>query len=354
MATSSAGKALAVFHYAAPAVTIAYFLVAKIVSACFLVQPSKRAGNAARRYATCGLLGLVVLTALAQLAGYINQSFHQQDWSTSQHCMVYVLVTILAYGSFAIGLVETKKPKMHVYLGTYLVGFVAEVICTALQAVVERPIDYLTMSRLALQVVRALLLLILCVTGAVFGLRDRARCREQDDETEPLLANGGDGMNAANGHPKKPSDRQSYGTQSNDEHTDEDEIDLDFDSDSDEPDKDQELKKQRLKRLQDSGSWLAYLKDFKIFIPILWPSRRPFLQFCLAVVALVVLADRFLNVLIPRQLGIITDELAAGAGKGVLPLESCRDMDAVRLAQLLCWFAAREVFCRVAGAAVEL
>lgn len=50
------------------------------------------------------------------------------------------------------------------------------------------------------------------------------------------------------------------------------------------------------------------------FIPYIWPIRNRRLQGFAGIVGFCLLAERILNVLVPRQLGIITDKLAKGTG----------------------------------------
>ena len=62
----------------------------------------------------------------------------------------------------------------------------------------------------------------------------------------------------------------------------------------------------------------SYAKAFSIFIPYLWPSNSRNLQAKILVVCLSVLGVRVLNVLEPRQLGIVIDRL--GLSQGHIPL----------------------------------
>ena len=55
--------------------------------------------------------------------------------------------------------------------------------------------------------------------------------------------------------------------------------------------------------------------QIQVFFPYIWPTGRPLLQFNMAGVALCVLATRAVNILAPRQLGILTNALGDGAAK---------------------------------------
>jgi ABC-type transport system involved in Fe-S cluster assembly fused permease/ATPase subunit len=216
------------------------------------------------------------------------------------------------YASFVLGLVENEKPVWHPFLGACITGATTETVITVIQAITTHNDDY-AFARLALQTVRSLLLIALCISIGSFMLQDRRYSKTSSDESEPLLGNG----------LERTTSKQNYGTAPEQvEHDDENEDDSDDGGDSDwdeDPDELKKLKQQQRKRLQEKGGWLGYLKEFKIFIPMLWPSRDRFVQLCLGLVGLVIIARRFLNVLIPRQLGIITDELTKGQGNGELP-----------------------------------
>ncbi|KAK5680249.1 hypothetical protein LTS10_007176 [Elasticomyces elasticus] len=313
MGKHDVATALKTLHYVAPAAVVIYFISAKTVAACFLHQPSKRAGSAPRRYAAIGILLAVVATIIAQGIVYVLEATRNPEWASSQDAAVYVLADLLAYVSLTIGIAENKKPIWHQYIGAWTVGLLGEIALTALQPLAEPTKNRYAIACAVCHVLRSLLLLILTLSGFAFAILDRQKTR-QTKETEPLLSNG-------NGHAAKPNGYGAVNGSGNGvtvpeaEESDDDDID----SDSEEPDRDKELKATQKKRLEESGSWLNYFKDFKIFIPMLWPYRNRFVQSCLGVVAIVTFAQRFLNVLVPRQIGIITDQLTQGGGNGVVP-----------------------------------
>ncbi|KAF2020323.1 P-loop containing nucleoside triphosphate hydrolase protein [Aaosphaeria arxii CBS 175.79] len=70
------------------------------------------------------------------------------------------------------------------------------------------------------------------------------------------------------------------------------------------------IKMHQRKRLEKQG-WFAYIKEFRIFLPCLWPTGSIRGKLCLVVLILDLVINRFLRVLTPRQLGVITDKLIA-------------------------------------------
>lgn len=325
MATKGVPKALQAFHYIAPLLPVCYFVIARLVAACLLQQPTKRPG-AVRRLVAIGLLVLVITTAAAQGIDFIVQACTRKDWSTPQDAIIYVLADFAVYSSLLIGIGDNKSPLWHPYTGAWLFGFATELACTTLGAVAGDQ-DQNAGFHQAMHILRTFLLLLLVLWGCFIILRDRSKSNKTDAETEPLLANG---TNGANGHAKtpaygsltRPENDVSGRASSDDGSNTTDEDDEDIDSDSEEPERDKELKRQQKKRLEKSGSWLNYLKDFKVFIPMLWPSRNRLVQLSLAIVIAVLIAQRFLNVLVPRQMGIITGQLAETQGTGIIPWQA--------------------------------
>lgn len=71
--------------------------------------------------------------------------------------------------------------------------------------------------------------------------------------------------------------------------------------------------------MEEEGGMWNYLKSFLIFLPYIWPSNDRWMQLWLLAMLFSIAIERVLTLLIPRQLGIITDALVNGAGKGYFP-----------------------------------
>ncbi|KAK3712957.1 hypothetical protein LTR37_008842 [Vermiconidia calcicola] len=321
---SNTPVALQVLHYATPILVFLYYTLARAAASCFLHKPTKKSEQT-RRYAATTTLLLVNATVVAQAIAYFVESLAHPGYWATQDCVVYVLGSVFAYGSLTLGLLEARYPVWHPLLGSCLAGVALEIPTTVLQAVTQSNGDDFAFSRLALQVSRCILLVCFCVSGGWYTLHERLRSRQDGDEAEPLLSA------TANGHATKTNYAAVPGSPEDHDNGDS----TDEESDTEETDQVKELKKQQRKRLRQTGGWLGYSKEFKIFIPMLWPSKDRFVQACLVVIGIVLVAERFLNVLIPRQLGIITDELTKGNGNGDFPLR------AVSIWMLLSWLGSR-------------
>ncbi|EQL38360.1 hypothetical protein BDFG_00712 [Blastomyces dermatitidis ATCC 26199] len=129
---------------------------------------------------------------------------------------------------------------------------------------------------------------------------------DQGEDTAPLL-------NHATGEPA--SGQSSYGAESvssqstsgADSFLNED--DDRWNSDEDYGDEERGRKDSWASQLRKRGNWITYLNNFKVFLPCLVPKKDIKIQGCLLICVLCLIASRFLNILVPRQLGIVTDKL---------------------------------------------
>jgi hypothetical protein len=63
-------------------------------------------------------------------------------------------------------------------------------------------------------------------------------------------------------------------------------------------------------------SWWEYLRGYAIFFPYLWPSKDRRLQILMILCFALVMLQRGVNVLVPHQLGKVTDILSGENGPG--------------------------------------
>jgi ABC-type transport system involved in Fe-S cluster assembly fused permease/ATPase subunit len=86
-------------------------------------------------------------------------------------------------------------------------------------------------------------------------------------------------------------------------------------------DDDKDVKNAQAKRLEEEGGWIGYLKGFAIFLPYLFPKDDWKVMACLGLRLVHMIQERFLNLLTPRQLGIITTKLQHSyeTQSGVMP-----------------------------------
>ncbi|KAF1809423.1 hypothetical protein P152DRAFT_476551 [Eremomyces bilateralis CBS 781.70] len=68
-----------------------------------------------------------------------------------------------------------------------------------------------------------------------------------------------------------------------------------------------------------SLNWWEYLRGYSVFFPYLWPSKDRRLQICVVLCFLIVVSQRFVQVLVPIQVGTITDILSGEQGEIRMP-----------------------------------
>lgn len=154
------------------------------------------------------------------------------------------------------------------------------------------------------QAARLVVLLGLLVDCCTRWTLSRKKYQQNEEEARPFL----NGSNTS-------CETLSYGTQNRISHREpgsedysSDDSASDYGTDSEEDNGDG-LRKSQLRK---STSWMVYISHFKLFMPYLIPRKDYKTQACLAICLLCLIASRFLNILVPRQLGIVADELFAG------------------------------------------
>lgn len=65
-----------------------------------------------------------------------------------------------------------------------------------------------------------------------------------------------------------------------------------------------------------SKSWWEYIRGYSLFFPYLWPAKSLRLQITVVVCFILLVAARVVNVLVPIQVGLITNTLAGEEGYG--------------------------------------
>ena len=66
-----------------------------------------------------------------------------------------------------------------------------------------------------------------------------------------------------------------------------------------------------------SKSWWEYLRGYSLFFPYLWPAKSLRLQIMFVICFILVMLGRAVNVLVPIQVGIITDTLSGEYGENL-------------------------------------
>ncbi|KYG42810.1 hypothetical protein M433DRAFT_73019 [Acidomyces richmondensis BFW] len=311
----SRSGACGVLHYFTPLGTILFFISAKVVAACLLHKSSKTARATLPRYFAAALLIAVASTTVIQGLLYLIKATQYGMRAPPSDAIIYVLISFFVYVSLSLGLLNKKRHVWYPYLGAWVTALALEGTCTALHISFERPKDKFAAVQTVLQAIRVVLLLILSVFGSCIAFIDQRSVSPENyhAETRPLLPP--DYYSKRQGG-QEDRMRESFGEwRGIDASDDDDDIGTDFEN----SEADREVKEHRKRRLEESGNWLAYLRGFQVFVPMLWPSQDRSVKVCLMIVGLTIVAERCLNILAPHQVGIFIDELGRHAGLEVIP-----------------------------------
>jgi ABC-type transport system involved in Fe-S cluster assembly fused permease/ATPase subunit len=236
------------------------------------------------------LLSTAILTYVIQALIYLSRSLIQKGWWAPQHRIIDVLASILVWGGVFVNLVGESSPSWLPYCLSWIVGIGFEIAICVLSIPAQKTATLFDLLSFATHGVRVACFLLLGIT-ALFLLRKNDEC-VTSEECQSLL-----GRESA----------AEYGAIKT------------GDEDETPEDEDKDIKEQQRKRLEEQGGWWGYLKGFMVFAPYIWPTGNRKVQACLAFMVFHMIVERFLNVLVPRQVGIITNKLSEGSVNGSMP-----------------------------------
>lgn len=230
------------------------------------------------------------------------------------HAQIYALASILVWAAVSVSLLESKEPFWPAYIAAWTAGAVVDAVLLGLFSKSISLDSGWDIARLSVHAARA----ILFITAAVYALcsmqRDGKAEAGADEETRSLL---GSTHSRTRNDPDSASST-AYGSMPEDT-GDEGSDAGDGESDNDDDDGEREIKQAQQKRLEEQGGWLGYLRSLVIFLPYILPYKDRPTQLWLVVMAVCIAVDRVLTLMIPRQLGILTEALGNMAGTGFVP-----------------------------------
>ncbi|QDS75579.1 hypothetical protein FKW77_006058 [Venturia effusa] len=298
--------ALYLLDYAYPFSIVVGFAIINAIEACALhhAQSAKEPARTPRgRILALCLSLIVVVSYVLQAVLYLIHALLERGWWAEQHLILNVLSCILVWGSIFVLLLGSASPRWATFAGVWSLGLVFEIAIATIFFTTRSPASSpYALARTSLQGVRLACFLAL-VSQALVLLRSKKQTGS-DEECQPLMTDNHDGP-----APKAPT---TYGA------TPIATADGAADDEQEEEEDDKEIKEQQRKRLEEQG-WIGYLKGFAVFMPYVWPSGNWKIQFCLGLCFVDMICDRFLNVLTPRQVGIIVDKLTTGQARGIMP-----------------------------------
>jgi hypothetical protein len=306
MLESQEGGLLAGLHYLYPATVFIYFGATNAIAACTLQTASTDTKTHHSRPKTLSCLVLLfLLSYVAQLSCKLVEAALERDWPP-QHVVVGLLSCILVFGIQQNTLGDGTKNVWYPFYGSWVLALVYEPIIVVLTMLRSARLDLTQRNRLflGLQIATSVLryALLFALILVYFMWRSKSEIDIVGDEQTPLL------------HKSDRADESTdsgYGTNSE---GNTDATNSPSDAESPWERQEREAKEQIEKRLKSEGNWISYAKGFMVFFPYVWPVNNRRLQVRIGLVAVCLLAGNALNVLIPRQMGILLDTLSGNTG----------------------------------------
>ncbi|KAK2055598.1 ABC transporter [Colletotrichum caudatum] len=240
---------------------------------------------AIRRYPTPVILtfSLLICTYLVEAVLGVTQpgAFYSQ-----QAHVIHLLLSALGWSSVLLSR-DLSQHLLWVNYGTCLFFEVPLLVLGAL----GRPSTTSCILSISCQSLRLIAVLLLPLGTARRG--SSIHENGSSEESQPFLSE----------QSRDEASPNNYGTEGSNEASSAEPASKDIKNKND----DASMKRRRAEKLHEKGGWWGYLKDFAIFIPLLVPKKDRRVQFSIFLYFLSVAGRRAMNILIPRQLGIITD-----------------------------------------------
>ncbi|KIH89674.1 vacuolar ABC heavy metal transporter [Sporothrix brasiliensis 5110] len=328
--------ALISLHYAFPAAIFGYFAISSAVALCTLSDKKEHP----RRRPLLALMLFTVLSYVAQIATIIIPSIIDKEWLGQQDVMISLLSYILVLGLQFAMLSEEPEVAWYPFIGSYVLSLVLEPVLLVV-GLTARPPGRLSGVEIAqVTIVSSRCLAVGLVVATYFTWRQVDDSKDSTDaEQQPLIpknpdgtpiqtSDEGDGSQSSTAYGSTSTTAASSSANSTTGNSDsENSKDGTKDDSKDADDKakktgeentnelpwerrERKRREEMEKRLKENGNWFEYAKRFMIFFPYIWPVNNRALQIRALLVGLCLLANNALNVLIPRQLGIIMDSLS--------------------------------------------
>ncbi|KAF8545255.1 hypothetical protein BDD12DRAFT_871545 [Trichophaea hybrida] len=266
-----------------------------------------------RKAALNWLLAGVLLTLVGNAVNVIMRALTNRDWWCGKDYVISNVARFFIYALLLISQLDSRLSPTLPHLLTWTFGLVGEMMLLAVgiteyekslqrKPPKKRHIKWGSweIADLSIDVLRALLLLILIGTYILLIVIPQPPAeRGNTEETTGLLSSG---------RPSSPSDGETdYGS-----------IPAHRKHGLPEPSANAPAGWGR-RTVVGKQSWWEYLRGYAIFFPYLWPSKDRRLQILMIICFVLVILQRGVNVLVPNQLGTVTDILSGEDGKARLP-----------------------------------
>jgi ABC-type transport system involved in Fe-S cluster assembly fused permease/ATPase subunit len=271
-----------------------YFLGACAFGLCVLQKPQPISYK--RRRGILAFTSITLLAYITEVLYYFSRSLAEGEYEPPKPAAIRCLGSILTWGPLLYQIWSSKSLRWHPYFGAFVLHFAFETT-TCLISGFSIPADEMQHDvTFVISCLRAVISLFLLVDAFAILITKHME-QGSDEERQSLLnkpANGSANGTATTDYGSIPQAAPSDDEEGETGHTD----------------RDKEIKEKQAKRLEEEGGWLGYLKAFAVFLPYLFPKDDWVVMGALFLRLLHMLQERVLNLLTPRQLGIITDKLS--------------------------------------------
>lgn len=268
------------------------------VSACFRRSSKAKAETytpAPVRHHSVPFTFLLLSIVSTYLGEVIIAGFEGNALGNQTPAAVHLILSLIAWSSVWIA----SKHSRYLLWGASVITFLFEIPLLVLDALNGFATPW-TVANFCAQAARLSAILLLVLADASRQLATRQQ--PDAEESEPFLRTQSETVENGYGsvpfHDDTDTEVASQDTAGS--------CDGDSDDDDDEDDA-ASVKRRRAKRLQETGGWLGYLKDFSIFIPYIVPKKDRKVQFSIVLCFACLAGQRALNILIPAQLGVVTN-----------------------------------------------
>ncbi|CAI6334926.1 unnamed protein product [Periconia digitata] len=259
-------------------------------------------------------LTFIANAALTIIHAIIARSDH---WWSGRAVVIYLVGSFFVYCLFIISLLDSKPSPTAANLATWIVATAIEIVLATLSIAIYTHIHKQPSARhpandkehlsfgmtgweageIALDCLRiAILLLLIGLYLVLVTLPQWRRAQEagSSSETTSLLGGSGQPGHAENGNGHANGSYGSINNHANGKPPNTGEAPPAWSRPTGAP----------------SRSWWEYLKGYRVFFPYLWPSKDRRLQILVIVCFLIVLVQRFINLLVPKQIGKLVKALS--------------------------------------------
>lgn len=268
------------------------------ISACFRRRSNAKAETytpAPVRHHSTPFTFLLLSIITTYLGEVIIAGFEGNALGNQTPDAVHLILSLIAWSSVWIA----SNHSRWLLWGASVITFLFEIPLLVLLALNGLATPW-TVANFCAQAARlsAVLLLVLADASRQLATRQQPDAEESQPFLRAQSEAGENGYGSVPYHDDTDTDVSSQDTAGN----------CGDDSDDDD-DKDDaaSVKRRRAKRLQETGGWLGYLKDFSIFVPYIIPKKDRKVQFSIFLCFACLAVQRALHILIPAQLGVVTN-----------------------------------------------